>query len=109
MNTRTCINLVAAFGLLVASFRVIPVPQSVSQAAIIVRVMSGDSTSAICDSIWTYLMKYLAVIDCLDLDNQVVWDFCAHNGERRYSNEKDICVGYHFECGSVPISQGGKC
>jgi hypothetical protein len=51
-NTRTWINLVAAFGLLVASFRVIPMPQSVAQAATIVRVMPGGSTSPGCGYTW---------------------------------------------------------
>jgi hypothetical protein len=52
MKTKTWINWMVVLGLLVASFGVIPYTQPVVQAATIVRVIPGGSTSAGCGSTW---------------------------------------------------------
>ena len=53
MKTRTRINLIIVLVLLVASFGVMPNNQNPAQAATIVRVKPGGSTSTGCGSSWS--------------------------------------------------------
>jgi hypothetical protein len=52
MKTKTWINLIITLVLLVVSFGVMPLTQPTAQAATIVRVKPGGSTSAGCGSTW---------------------------------------------------------